>query len=493
MIHLPKKIIFLFLLFLLLFTFGKSLLGIVYAQEKGINTSSYNMKNYIEDNKIRTDEAEKGNTAIDGAGVAGFEYNALQAHITGSIVCMATDPKYCPEQTALGTVATLMAALYTHPPASGIAYTYDLLVNAGLLAKPAFAQGIGFAGLSPLLPIWKAARNIAYAVLIIVMIAVGFMIIFRMKIDPKTVISIQAALPKIVLTLVLITFSYAIVGFLIDLMYLTLAITINIMAQGMGGGFAKNVDKLQSQYMTGGVGTLGGAVFSGGLRSIDDFAKGFWGLFGLTGGTVGLAQMLFKAFSITAGAGAAGGYAILGVLIASGVFLLILVLGLLFTFIRLLMLLFNSYIQILIAVILGPILLLSEAIPGRSAFSGWIKNIIANLVVFPATAIILIFGMFLTTLNVTSPIWQPPLASLPTNAWSAFLGIGIIFMAPSLVASIKKIFHPKPAVPMTAGTAFAPLTGALQTGMGAGQSFYYMKSSLESLPVIGEKLRGGRR
>src|SRR3989338_7466360 len=147
--------------------------------------------------------------------------------------CTHRDPEKCDPNTALNGISIMTASLFAVPPASGIYYAQDLLQNAGILAKPVYAQGFGFAGLAPILPIWKVTRNIAYTVIIIVMIVIGFMVIFRMKIDPKTVISVQAALPRIVLALLLITLSYAIVGFLVDLMYVSMAMIIGILSEGM--------------------------------------------------------------------------------------------------------------------------------------------------------------------------------------------------------------------------------------------------------------------
>ncbi len=70
------------------------------------------------------------------------------------------------------------------------------------------------------------------------------------------------------------------------------------------------------------------------------------------------------------------------------------------------------------------------------------------------------------------------------------LAMGIVFLSPNLIAQIKKAFHPKPIIPLTAGTAFAPLTGATQTAMGAGSQFYYMTSTLQALG-LGKFLPGG--
>ncbi len=162
--------------------------------------------------------------------------------------------------------------------------------------------------------------------------------------------------------------------------------------------------------------------------------------------------------------------------------------------------LFNSYIQVLVAIILGPLLLLQEAIPGRSAFGGWVLNLIANLSVFPATVILLLFSLYLNSRSILegpggTTFWAAPLIHTGQsgfNAFPAFLGLGIIFLAPNLVASIKKVFQPKPTVPISAGTMLSPLTGAVGTGMGAMSNFYYMQQVMNTGALAGflGKLRG---
>lgn len=388
---------------------------------------------------------------------------------------------------AVGQVADVMAMLYDNPPASTYAYVQDLMANAGFIpVKKAYAQGIGFTGLLPLLSLWKTSRDLAYGVIVIVMVIIGFMIIFRAKIDPKTVISIQAALPKIVLTLILITFSYPIAGFMIDLMYVVCGIVITLMAQAAGKAGvlpgAENITDASIQmtgFFTGGIGKLFGSVFNMGM--IPAFVKQFILSSGINMAVGGVAIFVGILVAATGGIPAllAGG-AIAGILV------LIIGLGLLFTFIRLTMLLLNSYIQLLITVIIGPLLLLQEAIPGQSAFAQWIQNIIANLVVFPATIAVIYFSWIVTAVSMNGKLWPAPLT--PTgggsdsgNPMAAFLGMGIIFLAPSLVASIKKAFHPKPTIPVTAGTAFSPATGAASTVMGAGSQFYYMQQMLNGI------------
>lgn len=422
-----------------------------------------------------------GKPCVDGLHVNEFQFEATLNALASNLGCTRRDPEKCNKNTALNGVSILTASLFALPPASGIYYAQDLMQNAGLLAKPVYAQGIGFAGLAPILPLWKVTRNIAYTVIIIVMVAIGFMVIFRMKIDPKTVISVQAALPRIVLSLLLITLSYAIVGFLVDFMYVTMAILISILSEGMG--HASRAAEIQTYFLTADFGDLFKHVMGGGFSSLDDFL-----LKNLAAYSVGGAGVTI-ALRVLGGLLGFGGVA-LGISLIGLLGILLVFLGLLFTFIRIFMLLLNSYIQLIISIVLGPIQLLLEAVPGRTAFSDWIMNVIANLVVFPTTVAVLMFAEFLTTINTdTGDLFSPPLIGVPgKGSFPAFLGLGVLFLAPSLIAQIKKLFKPKPILPISAGTAFAPLTGAAQTSMGAASQFYYMKQ----MPII-SNLLGGKK
>ncbi|PIV01585.1 hypothetical protein COS54_00805, partial [Candidatus Shapirobacteria bacterium CG03_land_8_20_14_0_80_39_12] len=147
---------------------------------------------------------------------------------------------------ALGFSTNLVASLFK-PPVSSVEYFADLGSKLGI-AKPAYAQGVGFSGLSNLLPLWKAFRDVSYFFFVIIFIVIGLAIMFRVKLDPKTVITVQNALPKMVIALILITFSYAIAGLMIDLIYVL--INIGIVAIGRTGwiGDAAGIANEQGKY-----------------------------------------------------------------------------------------------------------------------------------------------------------------------------------------------------------------------------------------------------
>ena len=120
---------------------------------------------------------------------------------------------------ALGFVGRGIAATYDFP-ASGGQYLAYMGNNFGLTktANAAFGTGEGFRGLSPFIPIWSSFRNVAYLFFVLIFVIIGLGIMFRIKIDPRSVMTIQNAIPKIIIALVFITLSYAIVGFLVDMM-----------------------------------------------------------------------------------------------------------------------------------------------------------------------------------------------------------------------------------------------------------------------------------
>jgi hypothetical protein len=65
--------------------------------------------------------------------------------------------------------------------------------------------------------LWGRVRNIAYVMFVIIMIVIGFMIMFRSKIGGQTMVTIGNAIPNVIIALVLVTFSFAIAGLIIDL------------------------------------------------------------------------------------------------------------------------------------------------------------------------------------------------------------------------------------------------------------------------------------
>ncbi|MDO8638579.1 MAG: hypothetical protein Q7R43_03315 [Candidatus Daviesbacteria bacterium] len=128
--------------------------------------------------------------------------------------------KEVPSLGAVGMSQALILGLFTNPPIRSADYLANFGEQFGL-TKPVYAQvgGSGNAVISPILNLWQLTRNIAYLVLIIIFIVVGFMIMFKSKINPQTVIGVQNAIPGLIIGLILITFSYFLSALLIDMTF----------------------------------------------------------------------------------------------------------------------------------------------------------------------------------------------------------------------------------------------------------------------------------
>jgi len=121
----------------------------------------------------------------------------------------------------LGTTTSLIGALYANPPVRTADYLASVGQNFGIV-KEAHAQVVGSGAqvLKPILSLWTVSRNISYVIMIIIFVIIGLMVMFRQRINPQTVITAQAALPGLVIGLILITFSYFLAALITDTAYI---------------------------------------------------------------------------------------------------------------------------------------------------------------------------------------------------------------------------------------------------------------------------------
>lgn len=441
------------------------------------------------------------------------------------------------QHSLFGKMAGFISMPYTNPPASSAYWAYAGLQNAGFIPKTYAAEGIGFATIKPFMSLWKVMRDISYMFLVLVLIAIGFMIMFRMKLNPQTVISIESALPRIIISLILITFSFAIAGFLIDLMYIMVAITIAILSNG---NTFYNASDFQNGYIAAsgwgifqgiaGGSALGYNFFKIGAAILGLIPTEITWLLNVIGGlaTIVVTDLIFKHRILGDIPDGLNGIAILGntlgnlpgALIKPGWNLLIIIitfllgivvfwplvmgifilLTVLLIFFRIFFLLLTSYLKLLIYVIFAPIFMLFEAIPGKSVFSFWFKNMIGFLIAFPLTIIIFI----LTYIIISTPtsyftIRFPFLYGIDTESFKIFLGMGLAFITPDLIKMTKELLSIKEIpVPLSVGTFF----GGASTGISGGAGLLGQISSINlglgaimggqqgGLKALIDKLRG---
>lgn len=343
---------------------------------------------------------------------------------------------------AFGFTSNLVAQVLTQPPVSSREYFADLGRNFGIV-KPAYAQGIGFKGLSGLLPIWKATRNLSYILFVIVFLSTGLAIMFRVKLDPKTVVTIQNAIPKLIIALILVTFSYAIVGLLIDFIYVIIYLGILALSGPIQlvnhstTAIADTQSKFTSLSFIDGIGLiLGGQIQAVSNMISKDLLNSI-----LSSGAI----MLLPATAVA-------------VLAVGALSTLIFAVIALFLVIKLLLALLLCYINIIISVIVAPLQIMMGALPGSSmGFSSWFKNLLANILVFPAVALFMLLGSLLTQLW-TSSSWTPPVLGVNGGDLTGIVGFAMLLLAYKIPDMVKAAFKMGKPVSygMAIGEAFGP-------------------------------------
>ncbi len=321
------------------------------------------------------------------------------------------------------------------------------IVDSAYAATP----GMGFTGLSPVLPLWRAFRNIAYMLFAIAFVIYGIMIMFRVRIDSKTAATIQLAIPKLITTLLLITFSYAIVGLLVDISTVIAALGIDVLRVGkiIADPISGGVNWASGQSKMGAVGsflinTLLGIIVSPFI--IFNLLLG--GALGVAGALVGIVAGMLTGF---------------GILIA-----IIIIISIIWSYFKLILKLFQCYLSVIISLIFSPIILLGNVFPGSKAFSGWIMGIIGNLAAFPVASFFLVlsyalmmqpvvnlfggssaaFGVMPLSTGIGTSLWTPPM-TIPTGTnygdlMLAAIGLGLLLMSSKYVDMVLEALKVPP-------------------------------------------------
>lgn len=372
------------------------------------------------------------------------------------------------------TVGGLIAGIYASPPASGVQYLAHLGNRLGI-AQPVYAQGergIGFQAMENVLPIWTAFRNISYVFFVLILVFIGFAIMFRLKISPQAVVTIQSALPKIALALILITFSYAIVGFMIDLMYVLVFLITNVF---------KNIPLVGSWSIAT---FIDHPAFDAIRKSL---AAGYAGLIIESLIVTFIFFIIIPIFCLFF-------FLLMGP--PGWIFLIILTIFTVIAYVRLFFTLLKAYAMIIVGLIFAPFQILLGTIPGSNAIGSWFRNMLANIAVLP-TALAMLFlssylilkGIFALTGEVAEILlglilgiipgsqgtYDPGLLTKlgeimgPVGYWKyltilllPLVGLIILSMAPKAADMIKSFIAGKP---FEYGTAIGEAMGPVGLGV----------------------------
>lgn len=320
-----------------------------------------------------------------------------------------------------------------------------------------YAQGEGYEFLHDTVQIeqiWEMMRNIAYAGFVVIIMVSGFMIMFRSKIGGGQVtVGIMNAIPAVIIGLVVVTFSFAIVGFIMDIGRLLTLVIGNYMRSDLGINTIEFSDPF----------TMAGYAFS----NISN-AGSTGNMFGsLIAGGIGTALLFFPPVGTIVGI-----IMLLPLLIMAAIAF--------YAAIKVYITLVMTYIKILMEVILGPLYILLGSLPGRtSKITGWIRRIVSHVLVFPVIYFLLNFAAYLAQNDDVRPALS--------QAINFFGGGGV---GNTSIIQLKGVF----VIALYFIAAGAPaivteLVGA-EESRGIGGAMEGAKKSAGKIPLVGGLLGG---
>ena len=337
---------------------------------------------------------------------------------------------------------------------SGIAYTKDLISKFSPVSTVK-AQGLGFTtGANSVKKLWQATRNISYALVVMAIIVMAFMIMFRVKINPQTVVSVQSALPNVILTVVLITFSYAIAGFMIDLMYVVIGLISSLLVSN----------------------NLSSHTFTELFNELTTNHSAFYLMYAYW---IAFMWNALLAIFVNLGSG------LLGILVF--LFAIMSIFAILWWSIKIIYVILKNFAMVVLTIALGPLEILTGAFTGRSSFGNWLKKLVSYLAVYPLLALIFFFAFFFLVQGSDSPMsgigagtifgnpvhdaigdnsWKPPFSGfrLGDNILWIVVSFVIFSQATKAIEIVQGIITGKP---FAYGSAVGEAVGPLRSVWGA--------------------------
>ena len=306
----------------------------------------------------------------------------------------------------IGAMGGMIGEVYSNYPNLKTGDFFKNTLANNILSSPAQATGVDEIKDANIDDLWKVMRNVSYIFMVLILIAMGFMVMLRARIDPRTTMTLSAALPKVAVSLVLIAFSLPIAGIIIDL----------------------------SRVLTG----LIESVFTNevGLEPIGVSISSIWSNF-----------IWEKGVKIAFGFG----------LQYSIVELFLQLIVRVITFAASLMIfwtLISRYASLLISVIFAPLSFLWGTLPGQGdTTSNWFKSFIVNALTFPGIYLVINIANWIRR---TSIISLPPTWAGTTSNISGLIALGVLLTATKIPAILEDALEVAPS----AGVSRA----GLQTG-----------------------------
>lgn len=336
----------------------------------------------------------------------------------------------------------VVAMLDRQPSVNVVAHLAEDWVPGYKDANSVYANGYSDLQDANISTLWSFTRNIAYSFYVVVMIVIGFMIMFRNKIGGQVMVTLGNSIPKIVISLVLVTFSFAIMGIIIDI-----------------GGIIRSV--IANIYF----GETEAAI---NIHNPFSLLGGFWGKNLIEPLTGFLPEGQLNLWEWILNFGKNLGETILNLflnLAATGFVL--------FGAIKLWVVLVKTYLAILVNVVTAPLTIAASSIPGNdSAMLNTFKSLARNVLVFPVAFAIVNLPYVLDNAGVSLK-FPESLVGVDTSS-GTFL--------PSMIMGLAKVIaiYTAASAPDIVKSIIPPT--ASKSGIDNSKS---MKEALSKVPLLG--------
>lgn len=297
---------------------------------------------------------------------------------------------------ALGAVGLTVQDMYNHPPYS----SSDFLATINPINQ-AHAQSSGNQALTPLLAFWEIMRNLAYTFFVLILVAIGLMVMLRSKIDPRTTVTVTAALPNLILSLILITFSLALAGFLIDFGRVIQNLVIGVLQGVIPTGQGARLDF--------------GSIFSGFVLNANNAVNLGAGAPPIAEGFI---QVVISVFAFIIG-------------------------------IQILVILLLRYVNLIVKPIFAPFTFLFGALPGRGENTvAWFKSYLVDVLTFPGVLLMINLAWFVKN----NPEGRAIVSNDPFGVFAgqgvnfnSIVAIAVLFLATKVPAILEDALDVKPS------------------------------------------------
>ena len=127
---------------------------------------------------------------------------------------------------------------------------------------------------------------------------------------------------------------------------------------------------------------------------------------------------------------------------------IILTIAMLIGVVKLFFELLRAYATIVISIVVSPITLMMNAVPGNNAFMTWIKTLVGHLLPFPTVLVVVaMFGVFMENAGDNNGGFMPPflIGGGQSSTITYVLGLAILLALPEIVKHIREAIAPKNA------------------------------------------------